>query len=166
MTDTAKFDVRALSFQDVVIVHASIDNKSRLVALDKKYTFQVTFKMDLAINFEVSTMRVIFICDVKAVQKEDKKAIGVSGKFEIAFFYKVADLTKWVGTPDNMIQNDDLDVTISNLTYSTARGIMFTRCQGTLLKSWILPILPTVDLADLRAKGRHEITKKNKKHKV
>jgi len=147
-----------VSIDNIGIIKASIDNRTNIIELEaKKYLFKMTFSMELALNVELKKIRTIFICDVEALEKESGKAVGISGKFEIAFFYTVENLVNIVGSGPEFKQNEDLEKLISEITYSTARGIVFTRCQGTPLKFWLIPILD-----DETPRKREVVTAKKK----
>ena len=73
----------------------------------------------------------------------------VSGRFDIAYFFGVENLEKLVNDGEGFLINPDLLSSLANIAYSTSRGIIYTRCQGTILKKVILPILSTQKLVEI-----------------
>ena len=86
---------------------------------------------------------------MQTFEKDKQTNIEVSGKFEICFFFVIDNLDEIIGQGPEFEITQDIAVTLSNIAYSTARGILFTRCQGTALKTFILPILPTSELIEM-----------------
>jgi hypothetical protein len=71
----------------------------------------------------------------------DGKEVG-SGHFELVFIYHVENLDELALENGGKIKvNGGLSNTLASITYSTTRGILMTRFQGTVLKNFILPII-------------------------
>jgi hypothetical protein len=66
-----------------------------------------------------------------------------NGNFQLTFIYLVENLEE-LATPQES-NRLDLDPRLANalssVTYSTARGILLTRLQGTALQDFVLPII-------------------------
>jgi hypothetical protein len=65
------------------------------------------------------------------------------GHFHFNFYYTVDGLRAWVATSDDgeMILDFGLQNAIASVTYSTARGILISRFQGTAFQRFILPVV-------------------------
>jgi hypothetical protein len=72
-----------------------------------------------------------------------KNKVESDGFFQIVFFFRIEDLESMA----KEISKDELEVhpglanAISSISYSTARGILLTRFQGTALREFILPVI-------------------------
>lgn len=65
-----------------------------------------------------------------------------SGHFELVFIYHVENLNELAKEEGSKLMvNGGLSNSLASITYSTARGILMTRFQGTVLKDFILPII-------------------------
>lgn len=138
------FDINLIKIDNIVIINATIDNSTGITSLDNsKYIYDLTHSFELAMSSEQKKMRLIFNCKIKTIEKITEKEIPVNANFDIAFIFYVENLHDLTGAGSQHDNDSDLIVTISNIAYSTSRGIIFTRCQGTILKNVILPIMAT-----------------------
>lgn len=80
----------------------------------------------------------------------EKNKEEAEGFFHIAFFFEVDNI-------DELIRSNDIDLldihsnlanAIDSISYSTARGILLTRFQGTALHDFILPVINPNDLLE------------------
>lgn len=66
-----------------------------------------------------------------------------SGNFHLVFIYQVDNLDELAATNENHLieLHPALANALSSITYSTARGILLTRLQGTALQTFVLPVI-------------------------
>lgn len=64
--------------------------------------------------------------------------------FHIVFLYHVENMEELLEVGADLKANVDAGLAnaIASITYSTTRGILMTRLQGTALKDFILPVVP------------------------
>lgn len=137
------FDINLVNFQDISVLNARIENNTNLTQLDRaSHKFNLDYEFDLGINIEEKRLRAKFTCNLKTV-KNDETPVDIEASFSLAFFFHIKNLSDLVGKVTPYQPHEELEISITNLAYSTSRGIIFTRCQGTILKNWILPIMPT-----------------------
>ncbi len=150
------FDANFLNLQNIVINNAALENNAGLTTLENgDYFFDINYTFEPAINIAQNKIRLIFFCVIET-KTNPNKAINIKGKFEIAYFFEVEKLEKFVQENNEIVEIDnDLAISLANIAYSTARGIIYTRCQGTILQSLILPVTSTSALIDVFMK--HEI---------
>ncbi len=142
MSEKKKFDVNQLKLEDIVITNARIDNNTGLTTLDKnKYIFDIAHSFDIAFNTEKNLLRVVSSSIIKTLEKQGEKEVKINANFDIAFFFKLET--------EMEIEDAGLLVSVANIAYSTSRGIIFTRCQGTIFKSIILPIFSSDKLIEV-----------------
>lgn len=158
MTLNSQFDINKVRLTDMGIVSAQISNNTDLIALEKgKYAYNYTFGFQFAANTEAQMIRVSFDCDTEVVDRSSQKIIDIKAKFEIAYFFKIDNLIELFGSgqPD-FTPSGDLEIALCNIAYSTSRGIMFTRCQGTPFSVAIMPIFSDQQLRRLVLEGDKE----------
>lgn len=146
MTDKI-FNIENVSLDEIKVTQASLENE--LISndsLDIK-SLEISYGFDVGMNIDHNLVKMTFWCKISTpLNKEDSKA-SINGHFNIDFFYKVPGLEELTHRSGGQafIQSDVL-VSLANITYSTARGIIYNRSLGTLLDKFILPILPTQKL--------------------
>lgn len=144
MSNTGSFNADLTSIDEIVIVKANIENATELVRFaDDEYRFDITFQFHPGVNLDLKKVRMIFTCDIKT-HKSDRTTVPINGHFDIAFIFTVENLSELVLVlPDDIEIDDGLMASIGNVVYSTSRGIIYSRCLGTILKKVILPVLST-----------------------
>ncbi len=75
---------------------------------------------------------------------EDKERLPVEAFFELSFDFLVENIYDYVIEEGKDGEEEKVDVslgiTLTAIAYSTARGVLMTRFQGTAFKDFILPI--------------------------
>ncbi|HLV41163.1 MAG TPA: hypothetical protein VKY37_02700 [Brumimicrobium sp.] len=99
---------------------------------------------DTQFNLKDKLIKAVIKIDV--VAKKDGEEVG-QGNFEMIFIYHVENLDSLAKEEDNkLIVNGGLSSSLASITYSTSRGILMTRFQGTVLRNFILPVINPNDL--------------------
>lgn len=159
MSKETVFDINLVKLDDIVVTNASIKNETNTIVLEKaKYAFECSYEIEIAVSIELKKLRLTFSCGIETLEKESKTKVDITANFQICFYFLVPNLEELIGKGPDFEIREDVGVTFSNLSYSTARGIIFTRCQGTPFRFFILPILPTTDIILMHSKA---VEKKN-----
>lgn len=84
----------------------------------------------------------------------DNNALGITGSYTHEIIFKVENLEDFISEgdengSDNYLIDAMLGSTLVSIAYSTVRGIIYTRTQGTSLGSVILPVINPKQLLDL-----------------
>lgn len=149
MINSEAFNIDLIILEDIVITQATIENTSELTSLSDDYSFDLTYGFKPGVSLQRSKARIIFTCEIQTKDGNDEK-VPVHGRFDISFQFAVKNLNELVFKTEESLQvNSDLMTTLSNIAYSTSRGIIYTRCHGTILKKVILPILSNKKLIEL-----------------
>lgn len=158
----SSFDIESVKIKEIVIRKAAIENKTDLIELDKnQYPHSLTYTFEAGINLNSKRVRIVFFCDIRT-QTKDKADVEISGNFEIAYIFTVDNLRELATTTTVTNENENemelnineyLVLNLSNIVYATSRGVIYSRCQGTILKNVLLPILPTKQLAEMISKS-------------
>ena len=86
---------------------------------------------------------------IEAVDRENKQ-IGARGEYHIEFIFFVANVEYYIQNIEEETKtiffHPALLHTLLSIVYSTSRGIILSRTQGTSIDSVILPVVDTNDL--------------------
>jgi hypothetical protein len=145
-TITPTFDVTGLKLEDIIILQARIDNPRSLSALSDDIPVNINFGIDAAFNSEAKKIRLTSKCDITTELHPE-----LNGSFEIAFYFSLRDYDNLIKVEpsDNKVDvEENLLAAIGNITYSTSRGIIYSRCLGTVLNKVLLPIVANKTIMD------------------
>ncbi len=110
----------------------------------ESHNFQVGF--DIGFDLENKMAKTDFKVEI-STDSEGKNESKASGLFHFVFIFGVDNLEKLVSREsdgagvEKMNVNADLGNALSSITYSTSRGVLLTRFQGTALRNFILPVM-------------------------
>lgn len=110
------------------------------------------FNVDYSIGFNVEdkVAKADFAVDIKTESKTESNQEEARGYFQLVFFYKIDNLDDLIIESDKdkgvLIVDSSLANALASLTYSTSRGVLNSRFQGTALKDFILPVIDPSDL--------------------
>lgn len=106
----------------------------------------VQYAQNSAFNFEEKAIRIRLEILMLAVDSEDKE-IGLNAEYGIEFHFVVENLDEFIEVEgDTKTINGMLGGTLMGISYSTARGMVFERTQGTHFKGVILPVIDPKEL--------------------
>jgi len=144
---TTNNNIDHIVLKEITIVNASFNNKSNLTVLPTDVDYDFDFTIQPSANLVEKWLKFVFSCTVNVCRK-DKNKLDIASNFEIAYIFIVDNLDQIAKElPNNQIQvpQDVLD-SLYNITYSTSRGIIYTRCLGTIMKNVIIPVVSTPKL--------------------
>lgn len=134
MTDFGKLIPEKIEMLHFSIVSGAIDcpeehDNSKV----GNFKFDVDFEMGH--NLEENLVKTNF--KVK-VETESKGQEEVNGEFHFIYWFRVDNLTDLI---QESTVSPQLGIALASITYSTSRGILMTRFQGTALSNFILPVV-------------------------
>lgn len=104
------------------------------------HTFNVDF--ELGFNLDDKLVKADFTVNVETKSKEEdiEEAVGI---FSFVYVFHVANIEELTTLEkDETIKlHPSLGNALASITYSTSRGILMTRFQGTALSDFILPVV-------------------------
>ncbi|MXN91282.1 hypothetical protein GR160_08575 [Flavobacterium sp. Sd200] len=107
------------------------------------------YKLDLDLSFNLGEqlIRADFTVTVETKSTE-QVAEEAAGIFSFTFVYKIENIEELTSLEngETIIMHPALANAIASITYSTSRGILLTRFQGTALSNFILPVINPNDL--------------------
>jgi hypothetical protein len=135
---------------DFKITKGQIESPFEFVTTDVKgYSFKSNY--NLAFNLEDKLVKARLYVVVTA-DGEDRALGTAQGLFELNFVYHVENLSDLVEKEGQQLTIDaGLSNALASITYSTTRGILMTRFQGTSLANFILPVIDPNRLAQDQA---------------
>ncbi len=87
---------------------------------------------------------------------ENKNEKEATGNFELVYIYSVEnldELSRKESSNDKLLIDPVLANTLASISYSTSRGILLSRLQGTVFENFILPV---IDISVLLNTGNKE----------
>jgi hypothetical protein len=114
----------------------------------KGYTYD--FIVGTGIDAEQKIVGIELTVGIKAIGLGDKE-LPVSGSYKHEAVYHVENLEDFIDLQESEqppILDSLMNATLIGIAFSTVRGIIFSRTQGTLLNTVILPVVDPKKLAN------------------
>jgi hypothetical protein len=104
------------------------------------HTFNVD--LELGFNLEDKLVKADFSVNVQTKSNDDEIEEAV-GNFSFVYIYYVDNIEELTNleSDETITINPALGNALASITYSTSRGILMTRFQGTVLSDFILPVI-------------------------
>lgn len=138
-------DPEKISITEFHIIKGEIDNPIEFELHDEvEHKFSVDFQLGFAP--EVKLVKADFNVTVET-ESNGANEQEVKGCFHFAYVFQVENIEELTE-----INNEELFVSptlgnaLASISYSTSRGILMTRFQGTALSSFILPVIDPNEL--------------------
>lgn len=114
----------------------------------ENYSWRHGTHFELGYLLEQKHVRIDFTVMLEAISDE-VTAFKAEAKYLYSVIYKVENLEELVQKKgDKMEAHPALIISLLAITYSTIRGALITRLQGTALSGVILPIIDPVELLE------------------
>lgn len=136
-------DIDKLSLLKVTVFKAHLEANEAYRDTPKPINeFAVETATDLAFNFNDKLCRFRLFLKFSALDN-DKNPLGLNAEYGIEFHYHIDNMNDYlIHKEGNEVQVDTrLGTTLCAISYSTARGIILVRMQGTYFEGAILPIV-------------------------
>jgi hypothetical protein len=141
MSDKSIFDPEKLSILDFKFVKGQVETPEDF-DVTKIEGHHLENSLLLATDMSQNLIKADFNIEIKT-DSQGQNIEEATGSFHLVFVYKVdnlEELANWEN-PNILELNPVLGNALASITYSTARGIMLTRLQGTAFMDFILPII-------------------------
>jgi len=118
---------------------------------------------DINAEFKVNrkAKNILYIINVKlnAVGPE-RKPLPIEAQFSIEIRFHVENFDDYVitSTDKNIVIKGVLAVSLAGIAYSTARGVIATRTEGTILKGVLIPVVDPKSIISkqMKMEGEHQ----------
>ena len=138
----AKLDPSKIHIADVEILHAEL-NSTLGFDPDLIEKYEVENNLDLAFNLDEGMTKAELKLSIQSISQVGSNQQEITAEFHLVFLFHVENLKELtvVSTDNTLNLKGGLGNAISSITYSTSRGILLTRFQGTSFSKFILPII-------------------------
>lgn len=106
----------------------------------KGHTFNVDFELGFNIPDKLIKAEFSVNVETKSEKEDNEEATGAFSFAYVFYVDNIAELTK-VEEDNTVTLSPALGNALASITYSTSRGILMTRFQGTALNNFILPVI-------------------------
>jgi hypothetical protein len=144
--DNKKFDAEKLIILEFKVIKGEVNANEDF---DKTLVsgHQVQTEFELGFNLELKRIRADLKLSIKS-ESDKKNKKEASAKFEFIYIFSFEDLSLFAQM--NKQKTIDVDAilanTLASLSYSTSRGVLLTRLQGTAMQNFILPVINPANL--------------------
>lgn len=103
---------------------------------------RINYAQNSSFDLKAKKVRIILNIQLIALDK-DEKEIGLTGEYEIDFILHIENFNEFLkkNKQGNAVMDSALGSTLMGIVYSTARGIILERTQGTFFNGVILPVM-------------------------
>ena len=139
------FDANELRIVDFRIIKGEIDAQFEF-KLGAVFNFETNMSFDASFDIKTKSIRADMGFEIETVSDNEQRE--AKAKFDFVFIYEVGNLEDLVEEKKGKITNinNNLMVSTAAIAFSTSRGILMTRLQGTAMKDYILPVIDPEDL--------------------
>jgi len=141
MQDKNIFDPEKIVLIEFKMIKGQVDTAENF-DMNKVVGYELDNTLQLGFNLEDKLSKADFTISLKTNSKGENETESI-GNFHMIFIYcidNLADLAKYEKNKGLNI-NPVLANALSSITYSTSRGILITRLQGTAMQNFILPVI-------------------------
>ncbi len=141
MQDKIDFDPEKSALIDFKMIKGQADTPE-IFDTYKVIGHKLDNTLQLGFNLEEKLAKATFKVSVMTDSKGGNEC-EASGNFHLIFIYRIENLEELAFPEKNkrLYLNPALTNALSSVTYSTSRGILLTRLQGTALQHFVLPII-------------------------
>jgi len=141
MQDNNMFDPEKMSLLDFKMIKGQVDTPENF-DISKVIEYQLDNTLQLSFSIHDKLAKSDFIINIKTDSKGGNE-FEATGSFQLIFIYRIGNFEDLAITQENKILkvNGDLANALSSITYSTTRGVLIARLQGTALQNFMLPII-------------------------
>lgn len=141
MLDKPKFDPEKLYIVEIKLVSGQIETPDDFV-MELVQNYDIENTLEISFSLEQKLVKVDFSIRLETNSKGDNKAESI-GRYHFVFIYRVDNIEELTSIESDGLVGVDANLAsaISAVSYSTARGILLSRMQGTAFQQFILPII-------------------------
>lgn len=141
MLDNNLFDPEKISIEDFKLVKGQVDTPEDF-DLTKVEGYELDNSLQFGFNLADKLVKTDFTIEIKTESKGENTSEAI-GNFHLIYIFYIENLGV-LAKPDknSLIElHPALGNALSSITYSTSRGILLSRLQGTALQNFTLPVI-------------------------
>lgn len=154
-----QFKIEDLHIEHIIITNASIENPDSINSEEHKPSLlQYGLGFERYMSVSNNKIKVVMYLEIQS-KDPDNSFINVKGNFTTEFVFGVDDFNNYIEKDREgsvTYIEEQLTMSILNIVYSTSRGIIYTRCLGTVLGNVILPVLSSQYLLEISNKNANK----------
>jgi hypothetical protein len=138
--DPKRIQTDKITIREFRLIKGQIDSPFDFkISNIKSFDFKVDF--NTGFNLEEGLVKADFAINISSVSKEP--TTEATSTYHFVFLFHVDDLKEnaQLAEDKSMDWNPFLANAIASITYSTSRGILMSRVQGTVMQDFILPVV-------------------------
>ena len=141
MQDKVVFDQEKISLIDFKMIKVQV-SIPEIFDISKVVVNHLDNTLKLGFDIEEKLAKADFTVSLKTDSKGGNES-EATGNFHLIFIYRIENLEEFakVGKNNRLNLYPGLANVLSSVTYSTSRGILLTRLQGTAFQNFFLPII-------------------------
>lgn len=147
-----------IKLQSIQIVSGAINANPDIDSSDIKL-YDINFESETGTNIPDNHVRIVFKVMITALGQEDTP-IDINATYTIDYRFEVLELESFVASTDeqtgHILLDSMLGGTLMSIVYSTTRGIILTRTQGTIIDGVILPVIDPKTLLGITPNDNQE----------
>jgi hypothetical protein len=153
MQDKNIFDPEKIALIDFKMIKGQVDTPENFDII-KVVGHQLDNSLQLGFNLDDKLAKADFTVSVKTDSKGESET-EATGNFHLIIIFRIENLEELAKPEKNKRLNlhPGLANALSSVTYSTSRGILLTRLQGTALQNFVLPIINPNNLLHNKKNG-------------
>ncbi len=137
-----EFNPEKISIEDFKLIKGQVETPENFI-VEKVEGHFIDNRLEAGFNFEGKLIKADFFVEISTDSKGGNQ-LEAKGSFRFVFIFKVSDLdllTKVDEQEKSITMDYRLANAIASITYSTSRGVLLTRLQGTAFQNFILPVI-------------------------
>lgn len=141
MSDKNIFKPEKITLIDFKMIKGQVDTPENFDS-GKIKGHQLDNSLQLGFNLEDKLAKTDFTISIKT-DSRGKNENEATGNFHLIFIYSIENIEELAipGKNNQLNLNPDLANALSSVTYSTSRGVLLIKLQGTALQNFVLPII-------------------------
>lgn len=149
-----QLEIDKIHLQRVTIVSAFIENPLEISAREVE---GFNFNLGFTLGFNPEDQMAKAELEVNLSTALEDAVSQATAKFKLAFIYSLDNFDDLIHLDNTRVEvSDELAIAIASISYSTARGILLTRFQGTLFREFILPVISPLKILSAEPAGEEE----------
>jgi len=147
MSAAPKIVPEKILLQNIRVINGNIDTDPDF-DIKEANGFETYFEVNTGINEKDHVVRLVIAVKFTGMNKSGEP-LKANAKYEVDFLFKIENFKDFIvkeKESDEIRLHSILGTTLAAISYSTLRGIVLTRLQGTILDGIILPVINPADL--------------------
>lgn len=147
MSEKKLINPQLIQIREFKLINGQIDSPFEF-QIQNIESFDYNVNLNTGFNFDEKLIKAEISVNVSTISKE--KVVEARGSYKFVFVYHFENLSEHAkpGEDGKIDLNPYLGNAIASITYSTSRGILLSRFQGTVMRDFMLPVIDPNALLD------------------